>query len=124
LGLVDRHSHLALDLPYLLYDAGALVQQFHQLAINLVDAGPALGQRGPGFLLCHVRAIRNPCFNSRVNDSNWISREALQMFRSIKRMKAEPTTTPSHWAPISATCSGVETPKPTASGRSVTARID
>ena len=37
---------------------------------------------------------------------------------------ALPTTTPSACRPISATCSGVEMPKPTASGRSVTARME
>eukprot|EP00967_Tisochrysis_lutea_P077147 scaffold104680_cov23-Tisochrysis_lutea.AAC.2 len=36
---------------------------------------------------------------------------------------AEPTTTPSAIAATSATCSGVEMPKPTASGRSVCLRM-
>src|ERR1039458_7907574 len=64
----------------------------------------------------------NPRFNSRTNDSSWISSEALPAFRSMRRTMALPTTTASTCRPSSATCSGVEIPKPTASGRLVTAR--
>src|SRR5262249_10927931 len=115
-------------------DAGALVEDRDEAAVYDVDAGAAIGQRGFGFVVVHGVAGRrapvvgcrlgNPCFSSRTKDSSWISSDSLSAFFSISPMWAVPTPTPPAWPPISATCSGVDTPKPTASGRSVTSRIE
>ena len=59
--------------------------------------------RCAGFLDGHRAALSNPCFNSRVNDSNWISSDGLSGFRSISRTIALPTTTASTCLPSSAT---------------------
>src|SRR5262245_33175288 len=109
-GLVDGHPDRALDAADLDRARRAAVQQLHQLVVDLVDAPPQIGDLGlpPAYvvLVSHfTRAPRSPCGCS-----------------SRKRTRALPTTTASAAAAASFTCSGVEIPKPRATGTAVSAR--
>ena len=115
-----------LDLPDLLHHARALVEQREDAQVELVDAvagNPRESEVRSSRVMCVFNS--KPCFSSRASDSS-CSRQAKRSpaLRSIRRTKALPTTTASASRPPAGTCSGVEMPKPTASGRSVTSRMD
>ena len=97
---------------------------FNSCAVHRVDAVAALGERRQGSL---------PWSSGLAVEAGLqLAREGFE-FRFERRVcrrgarsgctNALPTTTASTCRPSSATCSGLEMPKPTASGRSVTARM-
>src|SRR6185295_19334072 len=94
LRLINRQSGLALDAPDFLHHTRALVQQLNDAPVDIVDSDPELFELLARFVLCHS-CTPNPCFNSRVNDSSWISSDGLSRFCSMSRTNALPTTTAS-----------------------------
>src|SRR5579862_9546187 len=91
--------------------AGAPAQQLDQLYIDFVDLFPALLQELPGILRSHFFILSE---SERTRDS----RPAGSV--SICRTIELPTTTPSAIFATAPACSGVEIPKPAASGSLVT----
>src|SRR5581483_3011263 len=130
LRLVDRQSSCPLNPADLFNNARPFVEQLKQPQVYRIDTLAACGQRFESALSGHRspaaaplgRARSNPCLSSRTKDSSCSSRDVFSRFRSIRLTIALPTTTPSTTLPSSATCSGLEIPNPTASGRFVTAR--
>src|SRR5262249_12685744 len=95
--------------------------QCDDLLIDRIDGDAKLVQPCACFVLRHACAPK-PLLRLRTNSSSRCGSSG-PAFCSITRTIALPTTTASTCAPNSATCSGFETPNPTASGRSVTARM-
>src|SRR5215468_3043862 len=111
---------MAIHASDILHHASAFVQQFDNPPVHFIDQNAEFLQPGASFLDGHTST---PPLRPRVKSSSRCSNKALPAFSSITRTTALPTTTASTNLPNSVTCSGFETPNPTASGRSVTARI-
>src|SRR5579885_2630696 len=123
LGLLDRHSGDLLGAADFLHHAGTAVQQFDQLQIDAVDPGAAVGEHFHRVVAGHARVASvvsaMPQRSARAKPSS----SCALAFCSINRTKALPTTTPSAIFATAPACSGVEMPKPTASGKPVMPRI-
>src|ERR1017187_8344122 len=124
-GFVDGEVRLEFHAADILHHLGALVEQGDDAAVHIVDQEAVLLELGLGlgfgFFGGHAMAP-NPLLSSRVKASSRVSNAGLSALRSIRCTNALPTTTASTSRPSSATCAGLEMPKPTASGRLVVAR--
>ncbi len=124
LRLVDRQLRFALDPADLSTIARAFVEQRDEAAVDVVDRSRGIPRARARASSCVMRALQSRCFSSRANDSSsHLQRAGCRRSARSARTKALPTTTLPPAGRVRATCSGVEMPKPTASGRSVTARI-
>ena len=124
LGLVDRQPRLALHAADVLHHARALVQQSRRCGGPLRRSATRNSSSLARASSCVMRRAPKPCFSSRAKDSSWISSEALSQValdQAHERAAHHHARPPA--GPTSATCSGFEMPKPTASGRSVMARM-
>src|ERR1017187_6264121 len=111
----------AVDAADVLHRQGALVEQRDDAAVHFVDRQAVFLKLRLSFFRGHA-AAPNPLLSSRGKASSSVSSAGLSACCPIRRTNALPTTTASTCRPSSATCAGWEMPKPTARGRSVTAR--
>ena len=128
LRLVDRRaSRLFLTRPISSTIDGAFVEQFDQPAVDFVDPLAASRQRACGVLSGAVEAdIGIKISWLRTQWPRQVAHERFELRRSPVRSGARWRCRPPplrHDPASAATCSGVEMPKPIASGRPVWARM-
>src|SRR5690349_1927695 len=119
LGLVHLDAEVFLEAPDLARHARALVEQPHQHFVHAVDVVAQIVHPAHRY----TRAGRPAAFNQRTYSSTRGISSGDPLSFAMTDTSALPTTAASAKPPISATCSGRETPKPSASGSDVCARM-
>src|SRR6185436_4299943 len=107
--LIHRQPHVVFQAPHFNGARHPHVQQPHQLPVDDVNPVP--------------QVLDRQAFSQRTYSSTRVSRSAEAPASAITFTSALPTTAASAQRPTSRTCSGVEMPKPSATGRSLTARM-
>src|SRR5438067_4535742 len=129
LGLIHLDAEILLDAADLARHARALVEQPHQHFVHAIDVVAELVEPAHRYTRTgrpsarSAASVRPAPFSQRTYSSTRGIKCADPLSVAITDTSALPTTAASAKPPISATCSGRETPKPSAIGSDVCARM-